>query len=292
MSTILITGGNIGDPTALELARLGHAVRLLVRQPKPHAALDLAGVVQVAGDLSQPATLAPAFEGVEKYLSVTPFVENLVDLGRNAVQAAQAAGVKHFVRSSARGVAPDAAIAMGRWHGAVEKMVEDSGMDFTILQPASFHQNFLLNAGTIAGSDTFYGSAGDGKIPLIDARDIASAVVAVLTQPGHAGQRYQLTGNEPLAGADLAAQLSEVLGRRISFHNLTEAEMKAAMTQQHLPGWMADAFVELDRVARLGYLAEPSPDTERLIGRPPISFRQFIQENQKAFAAAEPAVPK
>ncbi|OWP61497.1 NAD(P)-dependent oxidoreductase [Hymenobacter amundsenii] len=285
MSTFLITGGNIGDPAALELARLGQRVRLLVRHKKTNSTLDQAGIVQVEADLSKPETLGKAFEGVDKYLSVTPFVENLVDMGRNAVQAAKAAGVKHFVRSSARGASPEAPIVMGRWHGTVEQLVEDSGMDFTILQPASFHQNFLLNASTIASNDTFYGSAGDGKIPFIDARDIASAAVAVLTQPGHAGQRYQLTGNEPLSNADLAAQLSEVLGRRISFHNVTEEEMKAAMTQQHVPGWMADAFIELDRITRLGYVAEPTADTERLIGRQPITFRQFAQENQTAFAA-------
>ncbi|WP_052732753.1 SDR family oxidoreductase [Hymenobacter terrenus] len=287
MSTFLITSGNIGEPAALELARLGHRVRLLVRHLKPNATLDQAGIEQVEGDLSQPQTLTKAFDGVEKYLSVTPFVENLVDLGRNAVQAAKAAGVKHFVRSSARGAGPEA-ITMGRWHYAVEQLVEDSGLDFTILQPASFYQNFMGNAGSIASSNTFYSSADTGQAALIDARDIASAAVAVLTQPGHAGKRYELTGNESLSNADLATQLSEVLGRPIHFHNLTEDEMKAAMTGQQMPAWMADAFVELDRVTRLGYVAAPTPDTERLLGRPPITFRQFAQENKAAFAAKVP----
>lgn len=284
----LVTSGNIGEEVAAQLARQGHRVRLLVRQQKPIPTLDALGVEQVAVDLGQPATLAPAFVGVHSYFSVTPFVENLVELGTNAVQAAQQAGVQHFVRSSARGASPAAPIVMGQWHGAVEQRVKESGLNYTILQPASFFQNYLGSAGTIAGQNVFYGSSGDGPAALIDARDIAAAAVAALTGgAAHYGKTYDLTGAEALSNHDVAAVFTEVLGRRVDYANLSEEQMLQALTgAAHLPPWMADAFVELDRITRQGYVANPAPDLMQLIGRPARTFRQFVQENRAAFTTA------
>ncbi|WP_046246339.1 SDR family oxidoreductase [Hymenobacter terrenus] len=283
----LVTSGNIGDEVAALLARQGQSVRLLVHERKAMPALDALGVEQAAIDLNQPATLAPGFAGGSSYFSVTPFSENLVQLGENAVHAAKAAGVRHFVRSSARFAAPDAAFALGRWHGAVEQLVKKSGMSYTILQPASFIQNTLYNAATIARQHLFYGSTGTGPAALIDTRDIAAAAVTVLTGGAvHYGQTYDLTGPKALTNYEVADIFTDVLGHQVEYANLSEDEIRESMLQAHSPVWMVDTFLELDRITRQGYAATATPDFTRLTGQPGRTLRAFVQENRAAFQSA------
>src|SRR5207237_864628 len=126
MKTILVTSGNIGNPAAEELARKGLPVRVAVRKIASNPLWQSLGTEQVVVDWSRPDSLGPAFRGGRKFLSVTPFVENLVELGCNAIEAARRANVEYIVRSSALGAGEDAGITMGRWHGKVDKVLADS----------------------------------------------------------------------------------------------------------------------------------------------------------------------
>ena len=123
MQKVLVTGGNIGNHVAEMLACQGTPVRVLVRSVTPDRRWDDLGIEQVAADAGDPASLAPAFNGVEGFFSVSPLVENLVQLGTNTIEAAKNAGVRYIVRSSAMGAA-EKVITMGRLHREVEKAVE------------------------------------------------------------------------------------------------------------------------------------------------------------------------
>src|SRR2546430_17665249 len=112
MNTILVTSGNIGNPAAEELAKKGLPVRVAVRKIASNPLWQSLGIEQTAVDWSRPDSLGPAFRGVRKFLSVTPFVENLVELGCNAIEAARRANVEYIVRSSALGASEEAGIAM------------------------------------------------------------------------------------------------------------------------------------------------------------------------------------
>ncbi len=116
MGTILVTGGNIGNYVAEELASKGIPVRVLARKVIPNRRWGDLGIEQVVGDLSSVESLASALRGVEQFFSVTPFVENLVELGNNAVEAAKRAAVRYIVRSSAMG-ASDTGSTMQRCIG-------------------------------------------------------------------------------------------------------------------------------------------------------------------------------
>src|SRR5262249_45232104 len=171
--------GNIGRYVAEGLAGRGVPVRVLVRRVELNRKWQDMQIEQVAGDLGDITSLAAAFDSVDRFFSVTPLVENLVELGISAVEAAKRAGVRYIVRSSALG-ASEQASTMQRWHRAVEEAVEASGIANTILRPNTFMQGYL-DAESIKRDGAFYMPVGDAKISLVDVRDIAAMAVACLT---------------------------------------------------------------------------------------------------------------
>jgi uncharacterized protein YbjT (DUF2867 family) len=227
--------------------------------------------------------LTEAFEGTNKVFSVTPLVENLVELGRITVEACLQAGVKKIVRSSALGANPNAPITMGKWHGAVEKIIEDSGLQWTFVQPASFFQNYLGFAASIKNQNAFYAPTGTGKISLIDVRDIAAVVVKSLLDDRHNGKKYAVTGGEALSNFDIADIFSDVLAREIEFVDVEENLARGQMVEAKMPEWMVNAVMELNQIGKAGYLSEILPSVLNVTGREPIKFRQFVEENKANF---------
>src|SRR5579859_5445860 len=107
---IIVNSGNIGTPVAVELTKMGHQVTLAVRKPKPNPQWDKLGIRQVAFEINNVDSMTSALDGGDALFSLTPLVQNLVEAGCKAVQAAKAAGIRRIVRSSAQGAGPDAAI--------------------------------------------------------------------------------------------------------------------------------------------------------------------------------------
>lgn len=279
----LVTGGNIGDNVAEALAKKGHRVRVLVRSMRPDPRWNQLGIEQVAADLASVKSLAKAFEGVDRLFSLTPFVENFVRFGENTIEAAEKAGVSYIVRSSFMG-ASATGITMGQWHRQVEKAVEASGIPYTILQPNTFMQSYLMHAQSIRASNVFYLPQGDGKVSLVDVRDIAAVATACLTEPGHAGKTYVLTGSEALSNAEIARRMSTLLGRRITYCDLTARKAEESMTAARFPGWMIRSLLELFEWCKTGHAEMVSNAVEPLLQRKPLSFDQFLAENSAAFS--------
>jgi uncharacterized protein YbjT (DUF2867 family) len=282
---VIVNSGNIGTPVARELARLGHQVSLTVRTPKANAELDQLGIRQVACDIDSVESMSSALTGHEAFFSLTPLVENLVEAGRKAVLAAKAAGIKKIVRSSAQGAGPEAGIDLGRWHYAVEKAVEDSGIPFTVLRPANFMQNYLTygTPEAIKGQSAFYSPLGEAKVSAIDTRDISAVAATVLAEPGHEGKRYELTGGESLSNGEVAELLAKALGRKISHISIPETAASEAMAKAGTPPWLVHLLTELNAAGKAGYLAAVKPDTELILKRKPITFARFIQDHLAAF---------
>lgn len=282
---IAVTGatGNIGKPVVEGLIAKGYAPRVIVRKRESNPAWDAAGVEQKIADLSDADSLTAAFQGADRVFSISPLVENLVALGKATVEAARRADVKHIVRSSAQGADPNAQITMGKWHGEVERAIEDSHLRWTFVQPASFFQNYPGYADTIKSQNAFYLPLGDGKVSLVDARDIAAVAVAALAQDGHAGKRYAVTGGESLSNTDIAAIFSDVLGREIKYVDVPEITANEQMKKAGTPDWMVKLVAELAAVGKAGYLAEVVPTVRQVTGEKPRTFRAFVEENKAAF---------
>lgn len=284
---IVVTGatGNIGQPIIAELIAKGYAPRAVVRKIKPNAEWDAGNVEQVVvEDGTDVEALTKAFQGADRVFSLSPLVENLVELGTATVEAAKRAGVKHIVRSSAQGASVDAPIWMGKQHGAVEKAIEDSGIAWTFVQPASFFQNYGAYADTIKNQNAFYAPLGQGKVSLVDARDIAAVAVAALIRDGHANKKYVVTGGESLSNYDIARIFSEVTGREIAYVDVPEEQARQQMLDAKTPEWLTNAVMELNGIGKAGYVAEVFPTVEEVTGEPPRKFRAFVEENKQNFS--------
>ena len=198
-SMILVTGGTgeIGSEVLRLLSQAGIPARALTR--KLQKAQALAGITWVAGDLARPETLTTAFEGARTVFLLTHYLEDMVELQHNAIAAARAAGVSHVVKVSAFAATPHSRAPIGRWHYQVEMELQESGLAWTMLRPHHFMQNLLAQAEYVVKDGAIYSPSGDGKIPYVDARDVAAVAFVTLTQPGHHGKTYVVTGSEAIS---------------------------------------------------------------------------------------------
>ena len=284
---VLLIGatGKIGRTVAKGLADAAVPARALVRDRSRAADLAPMGVEVVQGELSDRTTVDRALAGVDKVYLAVGGASDQEALEKGVIDAAAAAGVGHIVKISVVGAAPDASVALARWHYAIEEHLAASGVPATVLRPNFFMQNVLGSAGSITGEGKFYGNAGDGRTSLIDDRDIADVVLAALTGDGHAGQTYTLTGAQALTQADVARQIGDVLGKPVEYVNLTDDQMRGALLGMGLPEWLVDDYVALGVVQRNGWAAEITGDVERVLGRAPRSFAQFAGDFAEAFTA-------
>ncbi len=282
---ILLIGGtgNIGGEVARILGEKGVAFKVLARDKSKASALLGVNVEIVRGDLSQPETVSAAMEGVEKLFLVTPLHLDQISMKSTAIQAAKKAGVKHIVMSTGIGASPDAGVEVGRWHGASQEEVKETGIAFTFLQPGFFMQNILMFADSIRGNGQFYLPLGDSKVSFIDARDIAAVAVAALTEAGHENQEYPVTGGEALSMYELAEVLSDVIGKKINYIDVPLDAAKEGMVAAGMPEKLADLMNELYALGPAGHLSYVADTVEKCTGQPPRTFQQFAQDYAGAF---------
>lgn len=282
-NTILVTGatGNVGSQVVQQLIAAGITPRVAVRSLKKADTLKQAGAEPVEMDLAKPETVQPAFEGVDKVFLVSPFVPNMVQLAALLMEVAKKANLKQVVRLSALS---QPGTTLSKWHGDVEKMIEDSGIPFTVLRPNGFMQNFVNSmADTIKTQNAFYMPIGDGKVSLVDTRDLAAVAVAALTNTGHENKAYNITGSEALSNQQVAAIFSQVLGKTINYVNVPEDAARQGMQNAGMPDVIVNALLELYASYKTGQAATVSPVIEQVTGKKPISFEQFARDYAEAF---------
>lgn len=151
-------------------------------------------------------------------------------------------------------------------------------------RPNGFMQNFLGQAPSIAGQSAFYSSLSPAaKVSHVDTLDIGAVAAKALTEPGHEGQAYALTGPEALSDDDVASHLSSVLGRDIRHIQVSLVATREAMLSSGAPTWNVDGLAELWALYETGAAAGVAPDVERLLGRPARSFDDFVRDHRSAF---------
>jgi len=287
METILITGatGTVGSETVKALAgddvRVRAGVHSLIKGDRFR---NLPNVEMVHLDFNNPDTLKAAFTGVTRVFLITPFTEDQVSIGKLLIDYAQEAGVKQVVRLSALGADAEPGIQLGRWHREIEEYLENSGLPYTILRPASFMQNFVqYNADSIRNEDKIYMPLGQGEIGYIDVQDIAEVARIVLMSPDHLNQIYELTGPEALTVNDVAHALTQATNRLIVYVDVPEEVAAAAMAQNHMPDWMVSAMLELHGIAKAGYASNITNTVEKLTGLPARSIYDFADDCATVF---------
>ena len=281
---ILVTGGTglIGSELLRLLSQAGVPARALVRNP--NKAQKLPGITWVVGDLARPETLTAAFEGAQSVFLVTHYFEDMVELQHNAIVAARAAGVTHVVKVSAFAASDHSNAPIGRWHYQVEKELRDSGMGWTLLRPHHFMQNLVAQAEYVIKEGAIYSPSGDGKIPYIDPRDVAAVAFVTLTQPGHLGKTYVLTGSEAISYRQAAEVIGAAIGKKVRFVDESPEEARARRVREGVPPSVIESILAIGAYQRAGGKTVTITTTVAdLTGRPPRTVAEFVQEHASVF---------
>jgi uncharacterized protein YbjT (DUF2867 family) len=277
---IVVTGatGNVGRPLTRALAEAGQQVTAVSR----HAAVVPDGVRHVVADLAGPAGLEPALAGAKAlFLLLSGDLHATGANPADVIGHAAAAGVRRVVLLSTLGVATrpfgTTRVAMR----ALEDVLRESGLDWAILRPGGFASNALWWAESVRARHVVEAPFGDTGVPVIDPADIAEVAAACLLDDRHTGEVYELTGPEVITPRGQTAAIAAGLGSPVRFHELTRAEAKAGMTRS-MPGELADDTLDILGSPSPAEL-RVSPDVERVLGRPPRSFADWVARNVEAF---------
>jgi NAD(P)H dehydrogenase (quinone) len=186
---------------------------------------------------------------------------------RNVIDAARAAGTGLVAYTSIVNAATTT-IRLAADHQATETLLRDSGLPYVLLRNGWYHENYTAQLPAFLAQGTVPGSAGEGRISAAARADYAAAAVRVLTTDGHAGQAYELGGDEPFTLAQLAAEISAQSGKDVRYVNLPEAGYARALEEHGVPELMAGMIAETDAAVAHGALYTASGDLTALTGRP------------------------
>lgn len=277
---IVITGatGNVGRPLVDLLTEAGHTVTAVSRgtsAPLPARA----GVVAAAADLADVATLAPALAGADALFLLVSGAGAHVD-GPALMKQAQAAGVRRVVLQSSQAVGTRPGAPSHAPLVELEEAVRRSAMEWTILRPGGFASNALAWVPMIKETNAVHAPFGDIALPVVDPLDIAEVAAAALTEDGHAGKTYVITGPVATTPRERVAEIAAATGRAVEFVEQTPDE-----AHRQLSAFMPPTVVE----GTLNILGQPtaderavSPHVEEVLGRPARGFGEWARR----FAAA------
>lgn len=289
---ILVTGatGLNGGMLVARLSARGEKVRALARSREKAADLAiLPGVEVVVGDLAKPETLAGPLEGVQHAMLISTANAEMERVQLNFIEAAKKAGVEHVVKLSGVMCDPNSAFSFARMHGNIEKALEQSGLGWTHLRAGEFMQSYFRQVPNILRANKLLLPMEDARIASVDASDVVDVAELALTQPGHMGKAYHLTGLEALTMHEVAKKLSKATGRDITYENVPPQKMIEAQLASGMPEARALALAELFAERRKGAESKVHHDIEGLLRRKPISFDDFAHRWAAIFNGQQPA---
>ena len=286
---LFVTGaaGHLGRRVA-ELLLEGAIGKVIAGTRDPAKIADLAakGAEVRKADFSDPASLASAFQGVDRLLLIS--TDSLapgqrLSQHKAAIDAAVKAGVKHVVYTSMLKPEPGCAVTFAPDHFGTEQALEKSGLAWTILRNSWYAENLLGSLPHALASGQWFTSAGAGRTAYIAREDIARAAAAALASTSAANARYDITGAKAMTNAEIAALAGEVFGKPIKVVPVDDAQLAAGLTAAGLPAMIVPMLVSFDVNTRQGGFDVVSDAAEKLSGRPPQSLRDFFVQHRAAF---------
>lgn len=277
---ILVTGagGKTGQAVVCALARRGAAVRGLVRRAEQVAALEGLGAREaVVGDMRRPADWAVALRGVQSIYHICPNMDPDEEaIGGMALAAARRAEVRHFVYHSV--LHPQTEAMPHHWHKLrVEECILESGLAFTVLQPAAYMQNVLAGWEMIVAQGAYrvpYGT--QTRLGMVDLLDVAEVAATVLTETGYMGAMYELAGPDVLSQDAVAALLGAGLGRPVAVQVMSLSDWERQAREGGLGEYQIQTLLAMFHYYdRYGFWGNPRV-LGWLLGRAPTSFAAFV----------------
>lgn len=259
--TLVVGGtGKTGRRVAARLQARGIATRIASRSSNP------------AFDWNDPSTWGRALDGVSAaYITYAPdlAIPGATDAIRRFVDTAVQQGVERLVLLSGRGE---------QEAQACERIVQQAGVEWTVVRASWFMQNF--------SEGEFLGMVRDGAItlpaadvpePFVDANDIADVAVAALTEEGHAGQIYEVTGPRTISFTELASEISEAAGREVDFIPISKEAFARALAGSGTPDDIVRLLKYLFETVLDGRNAHVCDGVRRALGREPADFADYAR---------------
>jgi uncharacterized protein YbjT (DUF2867 family) len=294
MNPVLVTGatGNVGSELVRALRDRGVPVRAFVRDPERAATVLGPDVDLAVGDYADPGSVRRALAGTGRAFLACGNIRDQVRYEYDAIDLMRDAGVRLVVKLSAPG-GPDARLVYPRRHGEIERHLRAAGLPAVLLRPGFFMTNLLGAADAVAASGVLVAPAGGARIAMIHPRDIAAVAAVALTEDGHAGRGYALTGPAAITYDDVARDLERATGRPVRFVDVPDDAARADMLDAGLPAELAGFLVGLFAELRAGICAETNDAVRSLTGRDPRPFAESAAEHAERFGgralAAAPA---
>jgi uncharacterized protein YbjT (DUF2867 family) len=288
--TILGATGKVGGETIRFFSAAGIYCRAITRHPEKMKKLPY--VSWIRGDLEDQASLESLLAGSTGIFLVTGVTDNMAQVQRNIIDSAKAVGVRHIVKLSAPGAAPDSHSPVGRMHWEPEQHLKASGLAWHILQLQSFMQNWLgLLAESVRAERKIYEAAGDGKKPFIDTRDIGEVVFTLLTQQEKfPSQTFALSGGEAIGYRDVAEAIGKATNEKVDYVSLSPDEARARFAEKGVPAWAIETFLAISAHQRSGAAAKAvSGAVAAILGKPPRTVHDFAKDHAAHFISTKPA---
>ncbi|NNH70125.1 NAD(P)H-binding protein [Nocardia uniformis] len=276
--TIVVAGatGNIGGQLLTELAANGD-VRVRATTRNVGSAALPEGVEPFQADLRHADSLRSAFTG-----ATALFLVSRIGVDADILSLARRAGIEHVVLVSSITVRTHPHLGPAQENAAVERLLESSGVGWTILRPTQFASNALWWADSIRESRGLEIPFADIGLPTVHPGDIARVAYAALTEPGHHGQRYALTGPELITPRQQVAAIAAALGDPVSVTEISRTRARARMVPE-MGERLADALLDVTGGDTSDELLKVRDTVTRIVGRPAQTFQQWVSQHVSAF---------
>jgi uncharacterized protein YbjT (DUF2867 family) len=282
MKTVLVTGstGKIGSQLVPRLvAYEGIAVRALAQNAEKAAPLAAAGAELALGAFEDAPAIRAAVDGADTLVLITPANPDAADRAGLVLEAAKAAGVQKIARVSVFKAAVDGPTAVTRLHGRTDAEIQASGLRYVILRPPFFMQNLFFTAVTsIASMGGLFFGTRDGKIGMLDLRDIVDCAEQSAVRDTYDNQIFTLTGPEAISFHDIADRLTAILERPIQYVPVPPESVEQSIRALGMGAWFARVMRDLCAAYSEHWGDITMGDVAHLSGHAPRSFDAFARE--------------
>ena len=233
-------------------------------------------------DLDDVESLKSAFDGHYTLFLLTPDSEHSRQWVANALEAAKAVNMKHVIRSSGIGADASSPYFVFSELGKMEDLVKSSGLDYTIVQPNSFFQNFATFQNQTIKNGTVFLPHEDASVSYVDVRDVALAIAHIIKNPSaHLSESYVITGPAAITDQELLDEIGNVLNKSIKYVSVTDEDMTATFRKYHMPEHNIRQLISLYQADRAGETSIVSNDFEHITGSKKREAKDFARDYQR-----------
>jgi len=277
---ILITGaaGKTGQAVLNALVEKGETVRVFVRrQEQADQLLKKGASLACIGDMTNPESVSEAIKGAVSVYHICPNMHpNEVEIGRMMIEAAQKFGLEHFVYHSV--LHPQTEKMPHHWKKMqVEELLFESGLRFTIMQPAPYMQNILAEKKAILDQGLYRVPYPlDTKFSMVDLTDLGRAAAAVLTEPGYKEAVYEIVGTRGLTQIEIAGLLSKILEQPVSAEEINIEDWRRNAEEAGMGPYQVETLIKMFKYYAAYGLCGNNYVLKQILGRDPHTFTAFI----------------